>query len=201
MTQSSKSNPLDKESMASVLGKRARPIESAQGTQQHNVHIASLSNATKNFRPSPPSPLASSAEPISKSPTMKMPTQRLCTMSETMLSAMAWIWISWIVPNTFQTALVHSSALRSEKESRCLQVRPMVTEKHTRFHVCPAPVWDGFGANVVSRRQERRTASNTQNATTPRRFIKANARYPSSPSRSRWQAIDPTHTSDAVHSK
>ena len=198
MTQSSKSNPLDQESMASVLGKRARPTDSAQGMQQHNVLVASLSNATKNI---PPPPLASSAEPISTLQTMRMSTRSSCTMSETMQSAMEWTCMSWTIPSIFQAALFQSSPLRSEKESRCLQVRPMVKEKRTLFFVCPAPVCNGFAANVVSRRRGRHTASNTQNTTAPRCSIKASTHYPSSPSGSRWKAIDPAHTSDTFHPK
>lgn len=168
MTQSSKSNdtkqqeqPLDQDSMASVLGKRARPIESVQGMQLHNVYIASQTNATKI---APPSLLASSAEPISISPTMKMSTQRVRTMSEKMQSAMA----SWTTPSIFQAFLFQSSTPRSKKEPLCLQVRVMVREKCTRLPVCLVAVWDSSVANVVRRRRTYRTASNTQNTPAPR---------------------------------
>lgn len=166
--------------------------------QKHNVHIASLSNVTKN---PPPSPLASSAELMSTSSTMRMLTQHLCTMAEIMLNAMGCTWMSWTVLRTFQAALWQSSAPRSETESPFRQVRPLVKEERTRFRVCLASVWDALAANVFIRREERRTASNTRNTAAPRCSIKASTHYPSSPSGPNWQAIDPAHTSDADHPK
>lgn len=166
--------------------------------QLHNVHIASLSNATKN---SLPSLLASSAEPRLTLPTMRMPTQRVCTMSEKMQSIMEWSWMSWRTPSIFQAFLFQSSTPRSKKEPRCLQTRSTVREKRIRFRVCPVLVWDGSVANVVCRRRKRRSTSNTQNTPAPRCSVEASTHYPSSPSKSHWQAIDPAHTSDAVHPK
>ena len=132
---------------------------------------------------------------------MRTPNQPLVILCETTQGIMACTWMSWTDQSTCQAALVSSSAPPSETESRCLQVRPMGKERLTLFRVCPAPDWDGFATNVVSRRRERRTASNTQDTAAPRCSFKASTHYAASPSGSRWQTIDPAHDSDAFHSK
>lgn len=120
--------------MASVLGKRAAPTESVQGMQhQHNVHVATLSNITKNY---PPSPLVSSAEPISTSQTMSTPTQPLPTMSQTMQSAMEWNWMRRTIPSIFQIVSSQSSTPKMEDELHNLQGRPEAREKRTMVRVC-----------------------------------------------------------------